>query len=181
MEVFMGTIQPFGFNFAPKNWASCAGQIMAIQQNSALFSLLGVNYGGNGQTNFGLPDLRGRSMLNQGQGPGLQPYTIGEQAGTESTTLLITEMPAHTHSMSVTSAAATTPTPATNVMLAAADGSDSGGNAVTVNVYAPPGALIPLAPQALAPAGGNQPFSILQPFLVLNVCIALQGIYPSRN
>lgn len=183
MEVFMGTIQPFGFNFAPKGWQQCNGQLLAIQQYSALFSLLGVNYGGDGVRTFGLPNLQGRTMIHQGQLAGGSTYVIGEMAGTEQVTILQSQMPAHTHLVTASSGTATTNTPGSTVTLAASDGSDPGtGNAVTVNVYGPaPGTPVPLSPTTLGIAGSGLPTPIMQPFLVVNVCIALSGIFPSRN
>ena len=182
MDVFMGLIQPFGFNFAPRGWATCSGQLIAIQQNSALFSLLGTYYGGNGTSNFALPDLRGRVAVGQGQGPGLSPYTIGEVTGTETTTLTSQQMPMHNHMMTVTSAAATASAPSGSELIGAPNGEDSNLGAVTVKMYAPAGgAQVQLAPQTIGMSGGSQPFSVLQPLLCINYSIALQGIFPSRN
>jgi microcystin-dependent protein len=189
MEVFLGTIQAFGFNFAPRGWANCSGQLMSIAQNSALFSLLGTNFGGNGQTTFGLPDLRGRAGLNMGQGPGLSSYDIGQLAGTESTTLIVTNMPAHTHAATATvgaqvagaaSNSASTPS-ATNKYLGASGG---GPGAATIwsDALNSPVAMGGVSGSVdVAVAGGSQPFSLLNPYLVLNFCIALEGIFPSRN
>jgi len=165
-EPFIGEIRAFGFNFAPRGWATCSGQLLSIAQNTALFSLLGTTYGGNGQTTFALPDLRGRVAINQGQGPGLANKTIGEQAGQESHTLTANEMPAHAHAQPASNADQSTNRP---------------GNAVPTKggVYAAAGDGTLLDPTTQA--GGNQPHSIMQPYLVLNYCIALQGIFPSRN
>ena len=167
-EPFIGMLMLVGFNFAPRGWALCNGQILSIAKNTALFSLLGTQYGGNGQTTFALPDLRGRVPIHQGQGPGLSAYTIGQTAGQETHTLTITEMPMHNHLLSSTNAAATTSRP--NGAVPAAGGSYSttldGG---TMNA------------QAVGLSGGSQPHNILQPYLTLNWVIALEGIYPSRN
>lgn len=181
-EPFIATIQAYGFNFAPYQWALCAGQQMAIQQNTTLFSLLGTVYGGNGQTTFGIPDLRGRVAVGQGQGPGLSPYTIGEVTGTETVTLTTNQMPMHTHPLIATSTAAAATAPTGAEVLAAPNGEDANLGAVTVKMYAPPDANNKqLAPQSIGVAGGSQPFSILQPLLCVNYSIALYGIYPSRN
>ncbi len=181
-EPFIGTIQAYGFNFAPRGWATCSGQQMAIQQNTALFSLLGTYYGGNGQTTFGLPDLRGRVAVGQGQGPGLSPYDMGEMTGSETVTLTINEMPAHTHPLIATTTAATATAPSGTEVLAAPNGEDANLGAVTVKMYAPSDANNKqLAPQSIGIAGGSQPFSILQPLLCVNYSIALEGIFPSRN
>ena len=164
-EPFLAQIMLFGGNFAPRGWAFCSGQILSIAQNTALFSLLGTTYGGNGQTTFALPDLRGRVAVHPGQGPGLSAVTQGESSGTETATLLVTNMPAHSHFPQATNAAATTSKPANAV--------PAGGG-----VYATP-AAVNMA--ATTPAGGSQPFSIRNPYLGVNYIIALEGIFPSRN
>ncbi|MBX3481855.1 MAG: phage tail protein [Caulobacter sp.] len=180
MEVYIGTIQPFAFNFAPRGWMLCAGQLLPISQYSALFSLIGTTYGGNGTSTFGLPDLRGRAVVGQGRGPGLSEYVMGEMTGTQTVTLLTTNMPQHNHLINASSTAGTSPNPANNY-LAMSNGSDPGsGNPVDVNVYAP-AANTTMNPMAVGLAGGNQPFSILQPLLTVNFCIAVEGIFPSRN
>jgi microcystin-dependent protein len=180
MEVFIGTILPFGFNFAPRGWAMCNGQLMAISQNTALFSLLGTSYGGNGVNTFGLPDLRGRLPMHMGDGLGLSPRVIGEMAGTENATLLISNMPAHTHMLNASTTAATGTSPA-NRYLGAANGADNQGNPVTVQIYGPAPANTTMNSGSIAPAGNSLPFAIMPPFLVFNFCIALNGIFPSRN
>ena len=164
-EPFLGEIRLFGFNFAPRGWALCWGQTMSIAQNTALFSLLGTQYGGNGQVTFALPDLRSRLALGQGQGPGLSNYVIGEQTGTETVTLCPPRCP-HTptsarHQRSVVVVASRWQRPVLRWQLCR---TSDGGAFVAASV-----------------AGGNQPFSVLQPVLVLNYCIALEGIFPSRN
>jgi microcystin-dependent protein len=167
-ESYIGQIQAFGFNFAPRNWAFCNGQIMSIAQNTALFSLLGTTYGGNGQTTFALPDLRGRASMHYGQGPGLSNYTIGEQAGSETVTLLITEMPGHNHTLSAASGGKLNNVPAAN---------NFGG----ANIYTNASLDSVLDPATIGPAGGSQPHQNMQPYLVLNWCICINGIFPSRN
>lgn len=175
-ENFIGQIQPFGFNYAPRDWAPCNGQIMAISQNTALFSLLGTMYGGNGVNTFGLPNFQGRMIMHAAPA-----YPQGEVGGTSSVTLLPTQLPAHSHVVNAVSAAATTDTPSANVTLAVPNGETVGTQeGVAVKVYAPLGSPVPLALQSVGPSGGSQPFSVLPPFTVVNVCIALQGIFPPR-
>jgi len=166
---FLGQISLFPYNFPPRGWAFCGGQIMSIAQNTALFSLLGTTYGGNGQTTFALPDLRGRVPLSSGQGPGLQNYVLGELSGTESVTLTLNEIPSHNHLVSCLNSDATSGKPSGNIL----------ATGPTAYVAPPGNALMGAA--MIQPAGGNQPHGILQPYLCLNYCIALQGIYPSRN
>ncbi len=181
-EPFLGEIRMFGFNFAPTGWAQCNGQLMSIAQNTALFSLLGTTYGGDGRTTFGLPNLQSRVPVHQGQGPGLSPYIIGEQTGTETHTLLQTEIPAHNHIVNCDGSATgrggstfgvgTGETPVNNfpgLAASAVSAVYSGNHNNTMN------------PGVLSVVGGSQPHSILQPLLVVNFCIALQGIFPSRN
>lgn len=194
-QPFIGQIIQGGWNFAPRGYAYCAGQVMSIAQNTALFSLLGTTYGGNGTTTFALPDLQGRSMVNQGQGPGLSNYVLGETGGTESTTLLSTQMPAHTHAATfagsngpnAVDSKATDQSPTTGAIFAR--GVDTSGVAGAVpEIYLPAGTTPTVAlglniagTVTVQPSGGNQPFSILSPFLAVSVVIALQGIFPSRN
>lgn len=182
MDVFMGTIMPFGFQFTPRGWQPCNGQTMPISQNSAMYSLLGTTFGGDGQTTYGLPDLRGRVGISQGQGPGLSPYTMGEKAGTETVTLTSGQMPMHNHGLTASTAAATATAPGATELLAAPNGEDANLGAVTVKMYAPAGgAMVALSPTSTTVSGSSQPFSIMQPFLVLNYQIAMEGIFPSRN
>lgn len=189
MEVFLGNIQAFGFNFAPRGWANCSGQLMNLAQNTALFSLLGTTYGGNGQTTFALPDLRGRAALNMGQGPGLSMYDIGQASGTEHTTLTISSMPMHTHTATSTFGAqvagtssnpANTPTD-TNKYLGASGGGQGNATIWSDALNAPVSMGGINGTVQVGTAGGNQPFSLLNPYLALNFCIALQGIFPSRD
>lgn len=167
-EPFIGQIQAFGFNFAPRGWAQCNGQILSIAQNTALFSLLGTTYGGNGQTTFALPDLRGRVSMNQGQGPGLANYTIGQVAGEESVTLNTQQMPLHGHALNASTATKVGSDPSGNIL---------GGAAIYI--AGSPDAV--MSQTSIGPNGGSQPHDNMQPYLVLNWCIALEGIFPSRN
>ncbi|WP_019987748.1 phage tail protein [Rudanella lutea] len=174
MEVFIGMIGLFGFNFPPKDWAFCNGQLLSISQNSALFALLGTTYGGNGQTTFALPDLRGRTPIGMGNGPGLTPRTIGEMSGSENVTLLQTQMPQHNHLMNVSNLAGTNTSPENSVIaVASVSGEPLAGYSSTIDTTA--------NPMAIGMAGGTQPHNNMQPYLAMNYCIALYGIFPSRN
>ena len=166
---FVGEIRVFGFGFAPRGWALCQGQLIAINTNQALFALLGTMYGGNGVQNFALPDLRGRSPVHRGN-----EIVQGEMTGTESVTLLTTQLPQHNHLMNATTVAGTR-RPAISGIFAADTTTPS-------SFYAAPGTgMTTLNPQAIQSNGGGQPHDNMQPFLTLNFCIALQGIFPSRN
>jgi microcystin-dependent protein len=179
-QPFLGQIEAFAFNFPPKGWAFCAGQILPINQNTALFSLLGTTYGGNGTTTFALPDLRGRIANAFGQGQGLQNYSLGQTRGEESHTLVLGEMAGggHTHAITARNNGTTggTNVPSNAVTLGAGYSSQSGSP--TVNIYS--SATPTIAMGSLTPVGG-QPRENRMPFLALNYCIALQGIFPSRN
>ncbi len=177
---FIAEIRMFAGNFAPRGWAFCQGQILSIAQNTALFSLLGTTYGGNGQTTFALPDLRGRAPIGVGQGPGLPAVNLGEVSGSPTHTLIITEMPAHNHTATVqlngSSATANLGTP-DNVVFGTND---------NISMYTRNTALdltfrANAASVNVGIAGGSQPFSIMQPYLGMNYIIAMEGIYPSRN
>ncbi len=172
MEPFIGQIQAFGFNFAPKNWALCNGQLMSIAQNSALFSLLGTTYGGDGIQTFALPDLRGRASLHYGQAPGLSNYEIGQASGTENVTLLTSEIPSHSHAaaLSASSEPATTAIASGNILATS-----------TIYVAADPDETLNPKSIMITPTGGNQPHENMQPYLAVNYCIALYGVYPSRG
>jgi microcystin-dependent protein len=161
---FMGELKLMAFNFAPKGWAMCNGQFLPINQNQALFSLLGTTYGGNGQTTFALPDLRGRVPMHFGQG-----FLQGQAGGQEFHTVTQSEMPQHVHQLSATSTDANGPNP-TNAILASSN-----------NAYTTPASLTSLDPSSITSVGGSQPHENRQPSLVLNWCIALQGVFPSRN
>jgi microcystin-dependent protein len=171
----------FGFNFPPRFWAFCNGQLLSISQNTALFALLGTTYGGNGQTTFALPDLRGRVPIQHGQGPGLSNYSLGQVGGAESSTLTTSQMPVHAHTFSgqqaVASTAGTTPDPTGNILAAPAS---------SIPQYAAPNAATGSTGTGsvtgtTATAGGSQPQSLLQPYLAVNFSIALAGIFPSQN
>ncbi len=180
MQPFLGQITLFPYDFAPMGWAFCQGQLLPISQNTALFALLGTQFGGDGTRTFALPDLRGRVANGQGQGPGLSPYSVGEMQGTEQVALTAATTPSHTHGFTALATAATTNAPA-GALPAEAHGTGRGGG-FAVNTYAPPGAGVTLAPGQVAPAtGGGRAHNNLQPYLTLNWCIALQGIFPSRS
>jgi microcystin-dependent protein len=172
MDPFVAEIRIFPFNFAPKGWAFCDGQILPISQNTALFSLLGTTYGGDGKSNFALPNLQGMAPMHPGQGPGLSLHDLGETGGSDTVTLLASEMPSHAHT---------------------AQGASGGGlNNPTGNTwggvlkghpppYATTGSNVPMSPSALSLAGGGSPHNNLMPYLMLNFCIALQGVFPPRT
>lgn len=166
-EPFMSEIRIFSFNFPPRGWALCNGQLLPINQNQALFSLLGTTYGGDGRVNFALPDLRGRVPISMGGG-----HTLGETLGEAAHTLSSAELPAHSHFLMASTAAATTGNPGPGLMLAPTVGSPG---------YGQPTGLTAMDPSSLSNVGGSQAHQNMQPFLTLSVCIALQGIYPSRN
>lgn len=170
-DQFLAEIRVFPFNFAPTGWALCNGQLMPISQNTALFSLLGTYYGGDGKSTFGLPDLQGSAPVHAGQGQGLSTYYLGQSGGVEYVTLLQSEMPVHTHSMN---GATQDPALAKLISGDASWGLSQGGGIYQDTAGAQ------LAPQAVAMTGGGQPHNNLQPYLVMNYCIALQGIFPQR-
>jgi len=174
-EPFVGEIRIFSLNFAPRGWAFCNGQILPIAKNTALFSLLGTQYGGDGKTTFALPNLKDSAPLHQGQGPGLSPRTIGEAGGEAAVTLTGSELPAHPHAARCSSVPGLQPGPANNVW------SSLPARPTPPSVYSNAGPNVAMNPGALAPVGGNQPHNNLSPYLGLNFCIALQGIYPARN
>ena len=180
MDPFLGQINLFGCNFAPQRWAMCQGQLLAISQNTALFSLLGTYYGGNGTTTFALPDLRSRVPIGFGQGPGLSNHVIGETAGQETVTINTSSYPAHSHTLFAAAGPGTTNAPGGMIE---AEGQTGGrGGTVNLALYSASGTSTPLAPASLtAAAGGSQPHNNIQPYLALNFCIALQGIFPSRS
>jgi microcystin-dependent protein len=161
---FLSEIKIFSFGFAPKGWALCNGQLLPINQNQAIFSLLGTTYGGDGRTNFGLPNLQGRTPLHMGNG-----QTLGLAAGEQNHTLSITEIPAHSHPWGATNTAANAPNPTSNLLGGAPEYNNSGSS------------LVAMYPGALATVGGSQPHQNMQPYLTLNFCIALSGIFPSQN
>lgn len=178
---FLGQITLYPYNFAPKGWAMCSGQILPISQNTALFSLLGTYYGGNGTSNFALPDLRGRVPVGIGQLPGGNEYVIGEVSGIESINLSNGELPAHTHSLNATNTAGTVADPSNAILAEPFVGNRVSGGS-SGNPYNQGPANTVLAPQpTIGLAGGSQPHNNMQPSLVLTPCIALAGVYPARN
>jgi microcystin-dependent protein len=172
MDPFVAEIRIFPFNFAPKGWAFCDGQILPISQNTALFSLLGTTYGGNGQSTFGLPNVQGSAPMHPGQGPGLSLHDLGETGGSDTVTLLSTEIPSHAHSQMASNSDGTDQTPVNGL---------TAGGVGGISTYAVPGALAQLNPNAVAPAGGSQPHNNMMPYLTLNFCIAMQGVFPPRS
>jgi microcystin-dependent protein len=174
-QPFLGQIQPLAFNFAPKNWAQCDGQLLSIAQNTALFSLLGTNFGGNGTTTFALPDLRGRVPLHFGSLAGTN-YVIGENGGEESVALTMTELPAHSHAFMGSSADSTARNPVAGVALAKVTGSGTPNS-----FYGPLTTPQPLNPAAVGSYGQSGAHSNMQPYLAVNWCICTSGIFPSRN
>ena len=172
-EPFLSEIRIFSFVFAPKGWALCNGQLLPINQNQALFSLLGTTYGGDGKSNFALPDLQGRTPMHPGQGPGLSLHDLGETGGSETVTLLESEIPAHSHALLAAATPGNSKIPGGNVLSRATGG----------NIYLPPAAvpLVSMSASALAPAGGDQPHNNMQPYLTFYFNIAMQGIFPPRT
>jgi microcystin-dependent protein len=170
-DPFVAEIRIFPFNFAPKGWAMCDGQLLPISQNTALFSLLGTTYGGDGRTTFALPNLQGAAPMHPGQGPGLSLHDLGEQGGSDTVTLLASELAFHTH----------------NVTASASDGVDSSPNnslpaaGVGIGAYRAPGSNTTLADTSVAAVGGSLPHNNLMPYLTFTFCIALQGIFPPRS
>jgi microcystin-dependent protein len=170
-DPFVAEIRIFPFNFAPKGWAFCDGQLLPLSQNTALFSLLGTTYGGDGKSNFALPNMQGNVPMHPGQGPGLSLHDLGETGGSETVSLLESEIPSHSHSMSVSGQVGLNNTPDQQLFAVGAG----------INLYAPANNLTLMADNALAPAGGDQPHNNMQPYLTLNFCIALQGVFPPRT
>lgn len=171
-DPFVAEIRIFPFNFAPKGWAWCDGQLLPLSQNTALFSLLGTTYGGDGKSNFALPDLQGRAPMHPGQGPGLSLHDLGETGGSETVTLLESEIPAHPHALRAAQDPGDIFAPGPTVSLAPSTGATA---YQTSNA-----GLVSMAPESLAPAGGDQPHNNLMPYLTFYFNIALQGVFPSR-
>jgi microcystin-dependent protein len=171
-DQFVAEIRMVGFNFAPTGWAQCDGQLLPISQNTALFSLLGTFYGGDGKSTFALPNLQGSAPMFWGQGLGLSLRDLGQSGGESTVTLLESEIPAHQHSVNATTSPADVSSPTATTALARTTGGSG---------YAASGALVPLDAATLAPVGGNLPHNNLMPFLVMNFCIAMQGIFPPRQ
>jgi microcystin-dependent protein len=178
-DPFVAEIRIFPFNFAPKGWANCDGQLMPISQNTALFSLLGTTYGGDGKSTFALPNMQGNAPMHPGQGQGLSLRDLGEMSGTEAVTLLESEIPLHNHNFIATTNAASEPAPTGQTMARGAwsSGSESGVIGAYTATVTP---VVQMAFQALAPAGGSLPHNNMQPYLTLRFCIALQGVFPAR-
>jgi microcystin-dependent protein len=172
-DPFVAEIRIFPFNFAPKGWAFCDGQLLPLSQNTALFSLLGTVYGGDGKSTFALPDMQGNVPMMWGQGSGLSLYDLGQTGGSESVTLLVSEMPFHTHGMMGFGTLADLKEPQDGAVLTRSQNGDI-YNATATNI-------VQLAPQALTPAGGSLPHNNMMPYLTLNFCIALQGVFPPRQ
>ncbi len=170
-EPFIGEIRLFPYDFAPRGWAFCHGQLLSISQNTTLFALLGTTYGGDGRVTFALPDLRGRVAVSSGEGPGLSAYELGGVGGVESVTLTEAELPAHTHQVSVNGASGGSSKPGNRYL----------GRASGATAYAATANGTTLNPDAVVPAGGSQPHENRPPHLTLNYCIALAGIFPSRD
>lgn len=202
MEAYLAMISMFGTNFAPRGWMLCNGQTLSIAQNSALFSLLGTTFGGDGQTTFALPNFQGRMPMGWGNGPGLSPRTLGEVAGTESQTLTQLQMPQHTHAATATSTSTSTTTATLHAETTNGDARNPLGKMLATpptgaQIYADPIAADnkAMAPDSItattntttnttvtnAVAGGSQPVGIMPPFLAVSFCICTQGIFPSRN
>ena len=163
-EPFLAEIKIVGFNFAPRGWAFCDGQILPINQNQSLYSLLGTTYGGDGRTNFALPDLRGRTPIHIGSG-----HTLGSKSGEETHTLAANEMPQHTHTIQASTSTANANDPTGGVL------------AKSGQIYREPGTLVDMMSGTMTNVGGSQAHDNMQPYLALNFCIALQGLFPSRN
>lgn len=171
MDPFVAEIRIFPFNFAPKGWAFCDGQILPLSQNTALFSLLGTTYGGDGKSNFALPNMQGNAPMHPGQGPGLSLHDLGETGGSETVSLLESEMPSHSHTLQVGSLNSQVTTPAGNVT----------GRGNPTPIYTTSFNIVNMGFNAITPAGGDQPHNNMMPYLTLNFCIALQGVYPPRT
>lgn len=176
---FVAEITMFAFNFAPTGWALCQGQLLPISQNTALFSLLGTNFGGDGKSTFGLPNFQDQAALGVGQGAGLSQYVVGQTAGAPNVTLLQTELPIHSHSFSCTTDTGTTVTSNGNQL-----GTGQKGDIVTgitnAAMYVPGNPTTTFAPTEISLSGGGSPHNNMQPFLTLNFCIAMQGVFPAR-
>jgi microcystin-dependent protein len=172
-DPFVAEIRIFPFNFAPKGWAWCDGQLLPLSQNTALFSLLGTVYGGNGKSNFALPDLQGRAPMHPGQGPGLSLHDLGETGGSETVTLLVSEIPSHAHTLRANNTNGDSPSP----------GNNSLARTGTSNTYQQNSSanLTAMAVESLPPAGGSLPHNNMMPYLTLYFNIALQGVFPPRN
>lgn len=182
-EPFLGQIAVFGFTFCPRGWAAAEGQLLAISQNTALFSLLGTTYGGDGRTTFGLPDLRGRSMIGVGTGPGLSQMRLGQRGGAEIERLSIDQMPSHNHIVNANNGAngfADRKGPG-NDFLGSPSFNEPGNPAEDIHIYADQAPNVTMDPRMIGNTGGGRAFGLRDPYLAMTVCIALQGIFPSRS
>lgn len=171
MDPFVAEIRIFPFNFPPRGWAFCNGQILPLSQNTALFSLLGTTYGGDGKSNFALPDLQGKTPMHPGQGPGLSLHDLGESSGTETVTLLDSEIPSHNHTVMVASLNSQSTNPSNTSL----------GRGNPVKVYLNSSPTTNMGVNAIATTGGNMPHNNMMPYLTMNFCIALQGVFPPRG
>jgi microcystin-dependent protein len=172
MDPFVAEIRIFPFNFAPKGWAFCDGQILPLSQNTALFSLLGTTYGGDGKSNFALPDMQGNAPMHPGQGPGLSLHDLGETGGSDTVSLLESEIPSHAHALMGSNQPGEDPQAVGEAL----------ARSVGANLYQASNAgLVTMSDNILAPAGGDQPHNNMQPYLTFYFCIALQGVYPPRT
>jgi microcystin-dependent protein len=172
MDPFVAEIRIFPFNFAPRGWAWCDGQLLPISQNTALFSLLGTTYGGDGKSNFALPNMQGNAPMHPGQGPGLSLHDLGETGGSQTVSLLESEIPSHTHTVFAYNDVGEDRIPGPSEALARSTGG---------NLYAAPANLVAMSPQTLAPAGSSFPHNNMQPYLTFYFNIALQGVFPPRS
>jgi microcystin-dependent protein len=172
-DPFVAEIRIFPFNFAPKGWAWCNGQLLPLSQNTALFSLLGTTYGGDGKSNFALPNLQGRAPMHPGQGPGLSLHDLGETGGSETVSLLESEIPSHSHTLMATTQTGNQAPPVGNSL----------ARTTGFQPYLPPAGapLVGMSPNSLPPAGGDQPHNNMMPYLTFFFCIALQGVFPPRT
>lgn len=173
-DPFVAEIRIFPFNFAPRGWAWCDGQLLPLSQNTALFSLLGTTYGGNGKSNFALPNLQGRAPMHPGQGPGLSLHDLGETGGSDTVSLIESEIPSHSHALMSLPGPANRTSPIGNSIARS-----TGGNPYLPASPQPP--LVAMSEMSIPPAGGDQPHNNLQPYLTFYFCIALQGVFPPRT
>ncbi|PTS93327.1 phage tail protein [Flavobacterium sp. HMWF030] len=171
MDPFVAEIRIFPFNFAPRNWALCNGQLMPLSQNTAIFSILGTYYGGDGVRNFALPDMQGNAPMHPGQGPGLSQHDLGEQSGSQTVTLIQSEIPQHTHQLMASTLNSQSISPTNNSL----------GRGNPLRVYTTTGSDAQMSVNTIAAAGGNLPHNNMMPYLTMNFCIALQGVFPPRS
>jgi len=181
MDPFVAEIRIFPFNFPPKGWAFCDGQLLPLSQNTALFSLLGTTYGGNGKSNFALPNMQGNAPMHPGQGPGLSLHDLGETGGSDTVSLLESEIPSHSHGLLGANANATDATPSPALALSKGAWNFAGHSGAVATYSTAAGPVVQMNDNAIAPAGGDQPHNNLMPYLTLNFCIALQGVFPPRT